>query len=96
LVTVGTDRVEVERRLRAGDLACPCGGVLAPKSQGQLSVEQLVDRYPIACRPVRDLLVDYLRGRQPVLDHATLRSLARTLASLFWRDLETITVASTR
>jgi integrase len=59
------------------------------KSQGQLSVEQLVDRYPIACRPVRDLLVDYLRERQPVLDHATLRSVARTLASMFWRDLET-------
>jgi len=59
------------------------------KSQGQLSVEQLVDRYPIACRPIRDLLVDYLRDRQPVVDHATLRTLARTLASLFWRDLET-------
>jgi hypothetical protein len=59
------------------------------KSHGQLSVERLVDRYPIAYRPVRDLLVDYLRERQPVVDHATLRTLARTLASLFWRDLET-------
>ena len=27
--------------------------------------EQLIDRYGIACRPVRDLLVDYLRERQP-------------------------------
>ncbi|MFF9076488.1 isochorismatase family protein [Streptomyces sp. NPDC014735] len=31
-------------------------------SNGQLAVEELVDRYPIACRPVRDLLVDYLGG----------------------------------
>ena len=32
---------------------------------GQLTVEQMVDRYDLACRPVRDLLVDYLRERQP-------------------------------
>ena len=30
VVMVGTDSVEVERRLRAGELACPCGGGLAP------------------------------------------------------------------
>jgi hypothetical protein len=31
VVMVGTDPVEVERRLRAGELACPCGaGPLAP------------------------------------------------------------------
>jgi hypothetical protein len=30
VVMVGTDPVEVERRLRAGELACPCGGELAP------------------------------------------------------------------
>jgi transposase-like protein len=30
VVMVGSDRVEVERRLRAGELACGCGGVLAP------------------------------------------------------------------
>lgn len=55
---------------------------------GQRSAEQLVDRYTIACWPVRDLLVDYLRERQTRLDHATLRSLSATLANLFWRDLE--------
>jgi hypothetical protein len=27
---VGTDPVEVERRLRCGELACPCGGELSP------------------------------------------------------------------
>jgi hypothetical protein len=30
VVMVGTDLLEVERRLRAGELACPCGGDLAP------------------------------------------------------------------
>jgi hypothetical protein len=29
------------------------------RSLGQRSVAQLVDRYPIACRPIRDLLVAY-------------------------------------
>src|SRR5215472_3049555 len=62
--------------------------VRAFKTPGQLTVEQLVDRYPIACQPVRALIIDYLRERQPAVDHATLRSLSRTLAGLFWRDLE--------
>ena len=62
--------------------------VRAFKTPGQLTVEQLVDRYPVACRPVRALIIDYLRERQPAVDHATLRSLSRTLAGLFWRDLE--------
>jgi hypothetical protein len=30
VVMVGTDVVEVERRLRAGELGCPCGGGLMP------------------------------------------------------------------
>jgi hypothetical protein len=30
VVMVGSDALEVERRLRAGELACPCGGGLAP------------------------------------------------------------------
>src|SRR5712691_7635572 len=62
--------------------------VRAFKTPGQLTVEQLVDRYPVACQPVRGLIVDYLRERQPAVDHATLRSLSRALAGLFWRDLE--------
>ena len=53
----------------------------------QLDVEQLVDRCGIACRPVRDLLVDYLRERQPRIDVSLVR-LADTLGRLFWRDLE--------
>ncbi|MEZ0095258.1 hypothetical protein [Streptacidiphilus sp. EB129] len=55
---------------------------------GQRSPEELVDQYQIACRPVRDLLVDYLRERQQSVDYATLRQLGRILAGLFWRDLE--------
>ena len=62
--------------------------VRAFKTPGQLTVGQLVGRYPIACQPVRALIIDYLRERQPAVDHATLRSLSRALAGLFWRDLE--------
>jgi len=57
---------------------------------GQLTVEQMVDRYDLACRPVRDLLVDYLRERQPGVDYNSLTSLATTLALWFWKDLETL------
>ncbi|GAB7101876.1 site-specific integrase [Streptomyces phaeofaciens JCM 4814] len=57
-------------------------------ARGQLTIDQLVDRYRIACTPVRDLLVDYLKERQPALDYSTMRHLARVLASYFWRDLE--------
>jgi integrase len=56
---------------------------------GQLTVGQMVDRYDLACRPVRDLLVDYLRERQPGIDYNTLTTLATTLALSFWKDLET-------
>ena len=55
---------------------------------GQLTVEQMIDRYDLACRPVRDLLVDYLRERQPALDYNSLTTLATTLGLWFWKDLE--------
>ena len=55
---------------------------------GQLSAAQLIDRYGITYRPVRDVLVAYLAERQPMLDHTTLRDLAFSLGALFWRDLE--------
>ncbi len=50
---------------------------------GQLSIEELVDRYQIRCRPVRDLIVDYLREGQPSLDFASLDAVSRTLPGLF-------------
>ena len=56
---------------------------------GQLTPDQLIDRYDLACRPVRDLLVDYLRERQPALDYTSLAALATHLGLLFWKDLET-------
>ncbi|WP_327097415.1 site-specific integrase [Nocardia vinacea] len=55
---------------------------------GRLTVEQLVDRYEITSRPIRDLLVDYLRERQPGIDYSTLSGLAITLALTFWKDIE--------
>lgn len=58
------------------------------KRNGQLSVEELVDRYPLACRPVRDLLVAYLADRQPAVDYGTVVSLCYALVRCFWADLE--------
>jgi hypothetical protein len=66
--------------------AAPPGRAL--RTQGQLGCEQLIDRYGIECRPVRDLLVDYLRERQPAVDYPTLHKLSYVLGRLFWRDLE--------
>jgi len=57
-------------------------------TSGQVSMEQLVDRFGVRCRPVRDLLVDYLKERQPGLDYTSLNNLSRHLASNFWGDLE--------
>ena len=56
--------------------------------RGQPTCEQLIDRYQIACRPVRDVLVDYLRERQPSVDFSTLQRFAYLLGKLFWADLE--------
>jgi integrase len=56
--------------------------------RGQLSIEELVDRYPIACTPIRNLIIEYLRERAPRLDYTSLNDLSRTLAKLFWADLE--------
>jgi Phage integrase family len=56
--------------------------------RGQPSCEQLIDRYRIACRPMRDVLVDYLRERQPSVDFSSLQRLAYLLGKLFWADLE--------
>lgn len=62
--------------------------VRAFSTTGQLSIEDLIDRYRIACRPVRNLFVDYLREGVSTVDYVTLQRLATTLAKLFWADLE--------
>ncbi|MDN5918164.1 MAG: site-specific integrase [Pseudonocardia sp.] len=69
-------------------------GVAAPstlrelRTVGQRTPEELIDRYQLACRPVRDLLVEYLSERQPALDYTSLDSLAHHLGKLFWADIE--------
>jgi hypothetical protein len=72
-------------------------GVLGPDApaaiemfsgRGQPSCEQLIDRYRITCRPVRDVLVDYLRERQPSVDFSSLQRFAYLLGKLFWADLQ--------
>jgi len=55
---------------------------------GQRSPSELIDRYRLTCRPVRDLLVAYLQERQPALDHNSLNMLAQQLGRLFWQDIE--------
>src|SRR6266540_3548431 len=57
---------------------------------GRLSLEELVDRYRLQCRPVRDLLVDYLRERQASLDFASVDAISRSLAGMFWARIEAL------
>jgi hypothetical protein len=59
------------------------------RAQGQLSPDELIARYGLACQPVRQVLADYLRERQPALDYSSLQGLASMLAGSFWRDIET-------
>ena len=56
--------------------APPRAGMLNPRVRGQLSAGQLIDRYDLACRAVRDLLVDYLNERGPGIDYVTMNGLA--------------------
>jgi hypothetical protein len=56
--------------------------------RGQPTCEQLIDRYHIQCRPVRDVLVDYLRERQAAMDFSSLQRYAYLLGKLFWADIE--------
>ncbi len=58
------------------------------RAAGQRTPEELIDRYRLDCRPVRDLLAEYLKERQPALDYSSLRSLAAALGGRFWKDLE--------
>ena len=62
-----------------------CGSCAPPASD---TPEQIVDRYRLRVQPMRDLLVDYLRERQPALDYTSLESLAGYLVGLFWADIE--------
>ena len=83
-------RVELAWTLlrEAGGLAGTPPTLRQYRQSGQRSVAELVGRYPIACQPVRELIVRYLCERAPALDYSTLRWLAYRLAVLFWGDLE--------
>ncbi len=59
-------------------------------AQGQLTIEELVGRYRLRCEPVRDLIVDYLRERQPALDYASLDAVSSSLAGRFWARIEVL------
>jgi hypothetical protein len=89
--TGGAGRLLAYRLLHAlGNLGpdAPVTGRAFLQAAGQRPVEELVDRYQVQCRPVRDLLVGYLRERQPAVDYNTLSNLAGDLVRLFWADLE--------
>jgi site-specific recombinase XerD len=58
--------------------------------RGQLSVEQLVDRYPIRNRSVRQLLIDYFTRRSADADYASVSHLVLGLAHHFWEKIERI------
>ncbi|SHM93958.1 site-specific integrase [Streptomyces yunnanensis] len=75
------------RRIGAFDAEAP-ETLRGIRNLGQRTPEELIDRYGLRCRPVRDLLVDYLRERQPVLDYASLKSLSYHLGKHFWQALE--------
>ena len=60
----------------------------AVRTLGQRTPEELIDRYQLICGPVRDVLVDYLRERQPALDYTSLESLAHYLGKRFWASIE--------
>ena len=55
---------------------------------GQMSIEEMIDRYGIEYKPIRDLLVDYLREFQVGSDYTSVLQLSYVLGKLFWRDLE--------
>jgi hypothetical protein len=57
---------------------------------GQQSVTELVDRYSIASRAMRDMLIAYLTERSVNIDYSTLRTLTNHLCQLFWLHIERI------
>ncbi|MFI0410688.1 tyrosine-type recombinase/integrase [Actinomadura sp. 3N508] len=56
--------------------------------QGQRPTAELVDRYQIKNKPIRDLLIRYLDERRPGMDYSSFRTFVCTLASTFWADIE--------
>ncbi|MGS2807785.1 MULTISPECIES: tyrosine-type recombinase/integrase [Nocardia] len=59
-------------------------------SRGQLTIEQLVDRYPIRNRSVRQLLIDYFTRRAADSDYASISHMVLEVAHHFWEKIERI------
>jgi hypothetical protein len=55
---------------------------------GRKSVTELVDRYDLASRPVRNLLIAYVTERSVNIDYSTLRNLVADLGLRFWKQVE--------
>lgn len=56
--------------------------------RGQQTNAEIIDYYGIRNPDIRALLIRYLDERRPAMDFSSLRTLAFTLADLFWRDIE--------
>ncbi|MFF8994456.1 tyrosine-type recombinase/integrase [Streptomyces sp. NPDC014983] len=56
--------------------------------QGQRPTQELVDRYQLRCREVRDVLIRYLDERRPSLDYPSFVALVGHLVGSFWSDIE--------
>lgn len=63
---------------------------LLHRTSGQVSVEQLVDRYQPQSQQIRDLLVEYLKERQASMDYTSLEDASRMLVRNFWLQIERI------
>ena len=55
---------------------------------GEADMRAVDRRCHVACQPVRDVLVNYLRERQAAVDFSSLQRLAYLLGRLFWADLK--------
>ena len=75
--------------------AAPAALRAAAHRRASAPPSELIDRYQLACRPVRDLLVDYLRERQPALDYTSLEQLGRLLGNCSGPTSSATTPAST-
>jgi site-specific recombinase XerD len=62
----------------------------AALSRGQLTIEQMVDRYPIRNQAVRQLLIDYFTRRSADTDYASISHMVLEVAHHFWEKIERI------
>lgn len=58
--------------------------------RGQLTCAEMVDRYSLRNRSIRQLLIDYLERRRLETDYASVNNVATTLAGTFWAQIERI------